>query len=676
MTLTGFKKTLLSSLLLTAIVGCENGVDNERLDRDVPPPPAPIVRGDSAADQALFSAIETQTVVLNVHDAKTDLPIQGNLRFNIDEVNNVAAIALSDNVTAPSLANGATYEFVSDTGSLTLQLDETLEDSMFPIVLRVQVEADGYFASGKTVYIQSSDQSLLESIQLSSKTAPPEGVVIGQVSGEIGAGGLNQTLELSAGADTDEAVGEFAIVTGNELKDADGSSLKSGPVKIEVAYFDPQTENVDELFPGGVSFEADTDAQGVSNGGIFTTAGLMAVDISDSDGNKAHDLGGDNAATLKFRIPESLNNPETGVPVKEGDVIPVWSRDDQTGQWSMEGPTATVQKDEVGLYVEHKTGHLSYWNLDWYGERCSYGTKRTLTFTAKDGSDFAMPVTEYGQSIMVVMNNDTRNYTRYGMLYDIENTLANTPSQGTTVFEAFLDYRKTVSLGKVTVTGCDNIALEIDTSKYPEPPPLFDLDIAVSFISKQEVNYWEAERLMIEAKVKRAKREEILNITHPGSKPEVRSWWPGDYAAYYARANRITFDDVYQDLLDAELMNREEIATVQSVQAMEFKLKDAQASIYIYSANWRSKYRFNGKLEDGLAKVKDIPLAEGDHISISSYGRIFDANDNTNTYLSGYTRITLTSEDIQRGTLTAKLENPYAAAVIYKALVNDTKIDD
>jgi len=84
-------------------------------------------------------------------------------------------------------------------------------------------------------------------------------------------------------------------------------------------------------------------------------------------------------------------NPETGLTVRTGDQIPIWSLDDETGTWTFEGETV-VERNPLGqMEVNFEIDHLSWWNLDWfYGNRCTWRNPVTVRIDS-DYEDFTAP---------------------------------------------------------------------------------------------------------------------------------------------------------------------------------------------------------------------------------------------------------------------------------------------
>jgi hypothetical protein len=82
----------------------------------------------------------------------------------------------------------------------------------------------------------------------------------------------------------------------------------------------------------------------------LVTYGMMAVELRGNAGQELN-LAPNKEATLHFPLPSSV----TGAP----ESIDLWSMDEQTGFWRLEGTAAKVGNEYVA-----SVGHFSFWNCD------------------------------------------------------------------------------------------------------------------------------------------------------------------------------------------------------------------------------------------------------------------------------------------------------------------------
>ncbi|EKM23757.1 bacterial Ig-like domain family protein [Vibrio sp. HENC-03] len=181
----------------------------------------------------------------------------------------------------------------------------------------------------------------------------------------------------------DGATAKLSIPAGTGLIDEDGQPFTPlGEVSVSMMLFsaDPKGLADDEnnplyLFPGGLSpdgFDGELPSDITSPDSVtFISAGFVAIEIGDESGNKVSSFDGE-GVTLAFEVPKSTINPQTGEPLSLDDgTIPIWSYTDSTGKWRYEGDAVIEQENENTFTVSKPITHLSYYNLDWYGQdRC------------------------------------------------------------------------------------------------------------------------------------------------------------------------------------------------------------------------------------------------------------------------------------------------------------------
>ncbi len=210
--------------------------------------------------------------------------------------------------------------------------------------------------------------------------------------------------------------GGITVPSGTKILVDDGTGTPkpaaSGPLQINVAYFENDEEAGDSdfvpadgaltVFPGGLDVAVESNS-GASTEGAFSSAGFISVDLTDSDGNVVTNFVDDSdqpkEVTIDITIPVGTANPDPALDlngnglVDEGEKVPVWSYNELTGTWQAEkdptDPTGTTDlladvtddDNDVALdgtpgpdgllNVSFTTTHLSYFNLDYYGNRCS-----------------------------------------------------------------------------------------------------------------------------------------------------------------------------------------------------------------------------------------------------------------------------------------------------------------
>ncbi len=334
----------------------------------------------------------------------------------------------------------AVNEFLTTQGLVSFSLKNATPTSEKPIILKISVSHKNYLGSAKDLLISKVGQASFEFLLINNditKTTETAGVVLEEVTGEATASGkLVNEMTLTAALKADRSTGSTSITVpkGSTATSADGTVL-TGALKLVATFHSSQDDDALDTFPGGLAnttisndyqavdrrYDADllaqqsamattltnslpsaalpsalvgsayylveplyklqADADNVDLGN-FLTAGFAAIELLDENGNKAATFS--EAVTLRITLDKDAKHPDTGLDMVEGDTIPVWSFMADTARWDGE-TLGTVKMDEEGnLYVELKTRHFSYWNLDWFrGETCRQASLQLTTDAGK-----------------------------------------------------------------------------------------------------------------------------------------------------------------------------------------------------------------------------------------------------------------------------------------------------
>ncbi|MDP5254325.1 MULTISPECIES: hypothetical protein [unclassified Vibrio] len=424
------------------------------------------------------------------------------------------------NATVTLIGDDASY--VVETGSgeadsddeydapdgLLLLTGQNIPDGVSSLSLKMVVSAPGYFSSSSDVAVDVDD-NFSTTIVLASKNIDSTTVAIKSVSQEFetdDSGTVLETLTLTTeAADSDDE--NFAAMAGGSatvtipsntiVTDADGNPV-TGTLTAAVNYFSNEPEGSGEAttsslaaFPGGLDVETYIDENGdeVDADFSFASAGFVAIEISNEDGDVVKNFS--NPTTISMQVPAATVNPDTGAVIATDDTIPMWSYDELTGQWSLEG-TATVgalDSDTNTYTVSMDVDHLSYWNLDWYGARCSNNPLQISVLNSIGGqnsSPLAMKLQRSGYS----------KYRSSGYWGDNSQlTIYNPPNFSDLNIEFFVDGQSAlthvngVSVGSDnTYTGsiCDlhNGTITVDVAE----PDYVEVDIANRTVCEQDTS--------------------------------------------------------------------------------------------------------------------------------------------------------------------------------------------
>ena len=356
-------KFLMASALALAVASCGGG--GGKSHKSVyPTPPASL----------------KQAVSIVVLDASTGTPIAA-----VVSVSAVGADAakLKDSNDAGTPWNAAAG------GGLVLTADSAVSDATLVF------SAPGYFNNSISVVLAAGDM-VNQTVSLSSTAgAAAAGITAAPAVTFTAGDAISTSTPATPGGAADAILAgakvEATIPAGTKLLDKDGNEI-TGAVKMDMALFPNDATGAAEpgksplkSFPGGVN---DVKPAGGSSG-YFVSGGLTALELTGPGGEKVTDFAG-GAVDITTTVPQSTVNPNTGNALVDGDLLPIWSYDESTGEWTEEDADANAAADADGdgnnagddglvacavgattCTVTMKATHLSYWNLDWfYSDRC------------------------------------------------------------------------------------------------------------------------------------------------------------------------------------------------------------------------------------------------------------------------------------------------------------------
>lgn len=232
-----------------------------------------------------------------------------------------------------------------------------------PVLFSLIANVDGFTPVVQNVTIVS-DSNYTQNIKLVEYEKPAQGTAVRLYETTLNSGVLGSNVSLATSTNTGTT--ETATITlpsGTKFYAANNTQITSGNLTAKMVYYSAADQNALNAFPGG--FNANDvigqDGKAISGGVTFVTAGFLAVNMKvGSTVVKSFSQ----PLQVSMDINQSLINPNTGNAVKEGDVIPVWSLDETTGQWKFEA-NGTITAVGGKLVMQYNMGHLSYWNIDW-----------------------------------------------------------------------------------------------------------------------------------------------------------------------------------------------------------------------------------------------------------------------------------------------------------------------
>lgn len=337
----------------------------------------------------------TTYVTVRILDATTGRLVTQNVNIQFTSV-------YKDSIVSSTNTPVTNASLTSQQGLLSFSFaDNVIPSATRPVKLNLVCTANGYLNTSKPLQIYETGTSEFEII-MTSVTNTPVGVktntVLAGTSSKIS--GLSAALVVSSGVEPSSgASAEISIPSGTVLLDKNHNPL-DGNVSARVTYFNPKDESSKNAFPGGFNVSVKNGSGQMQDGG-FVTAGFVAVDIT--AGGQSVEGFSNGSLSVNMEVPPGTKNPITGGDVKIGDKIPLWSYDEDLGEWKFEqdvevttlGAVAhgrSIMSGKMGISVKG-ISHLSYFNLDWfswYENTCYEGA--TLRLRNLSGGCFKVKV--------------------------------------------------------------------------------------------------------------------------------------------------------------------------------------------------------------------------------------------------------------------------------------------
>ncbi len=355
-------------------------------------------------------------------------------------------------------------------GVMELAIDKAVEITPEnPLEITVIAEAPGYLKTVQNVTLYDTSFQFL-SVNMVNLNALPSGVGSRTATVNLGSEGIAQdtSFKTPLGALQQEDA-EITMPAGTKMLDADGNEL-TGDVEIQMVHFDNRSPESLEAFPGGLEATNVMGPDGEMMDVVqFVTAGFLAVDMYVG---KREVKTFTEPVELSVGINPGTIDPNTNEPVKAGDRIPMWSLNDDTGQWSYEGEARVIQDASGGLRAEMEITHLSWWNLDYfYGNICRSWRPLTLNIQSDYRSYREAPWAIVG--LVDASTNRPFRYPRYMRLYDGQRiNLYNLPANRQWKLRFYSSYsyycREVVYETEAFTSTCNSI-YDLDLRGIPSP---------------------------------------------------------------------------------------------------------------------------------------------------------------------------------------------------------------
>lgn len=388
----------------------------------------------------------------------------------------------------------AQYVIMNDGGSsisasqgiLQLNLNNRTPSATNPVEFVIEASFPGYAPVYKSFHLTDTTEKAY-SVYVQELANPAPGTSITK-------GTLTPNAESSISTPTSSEMTESTKLTmqaGTILKDADGNTITASTVDASLIHFGTGNEAAYNAFPGGLqtrsAFDKNGQKLGDANGVLdFITAGCLQINMN-AGGKAVKSFS--KPIIAEMEISSSYYNYFADRLIQEGDQIPLWSMDEGTGKWILEGDAIVSKKANGKLYCKFEIAHLSNWNLDgWRHLAGRYG----MTQRSCGSKNFTVNVqtennVKYNGWITLTMYDSYGNYmcSNWGSDYMSNGKLTTSFNTAGLVYIPFAKiiastyaYGQYIQQTTETFSPCSQNSTTI-TIKTPQPPDYVNVSVNI-----------------------------------------------------------------------------------------------------------------------------------------------------------------------------------------------------
>jgi len=273
-------------------------------------------------------------------------------------------------------SNGIPLQSIQVSGVMSIGLSPKARFSAEkPYLFYIQAEADGYMANLAPVVVTTNSSIYVPVFMAKLSDLPIGRGLITSVNEIIGIseGTIQRDEKIEAKSDTSGPNIRISISKGTKLYYQNKKPYDKEKLFYRLLCGNPIDSAANRVFPGGFEVNDAVNQQGeriasAQNPSFFMSAGWLSLEMNSEEGQIVD--GFDRPFVVEMSIPEKVIGP-TSIPVKVGDIIPLWSLNSQTGRWKTESQTTIVADGNTSMKTVFTITHLSTWNLDFKTGTCA-----------------------------------------------------------------------------------------------------------------------------------------------------------------------------------------------------------------------------------------------------------------------------------------------------------------
>ena len=257
-------------------------------------------------------------------------------------------------------------------GAISLAVNPNKNEMNEPVQFMLKITGENYLTTTLPVFLSEIDSVATVSANVVNKLNTPEGIDYIKSEETLVNNTLSNDISIKTSGVKAGTSSEITIKAGTIFKDENGNDISGSEIESEVVHFNSNNSESLSSFPGGFMPQEITDENGNKvDDAYFETAGFVSINIKIGD-KEVKNFS--EPITIKMQVAPDFVNPETGSIIKLGDVIPIWSYSKDDGKWDYHTNGTVTNDGNNNFVVEYTTTHLSWYNLDFKGRRCSSWT--------------------------------------------------------------------------------------------------------------------------------------------------------------------------------------------------------------------------------------------------------------------------------------------------------------
>lgn len=313
---------------------------------------------------------------------------------------------------------------VTDNGVISLAIQD---GASYPYSFTITASSLGFITQSRNILVTNKKHLAVQIRMLEDNTTAPGVGLLSANNIAINRGQATNNIVVSTNGNTSERM-TIRIPAGTRFLDANQNPLPGGSLRIQArSYATSSTIAMDAMPAPLVTTNVQgQDGQPIADAGnpaIFRSLGMATVDMW-VDGIEVKWFS--NPIDFTFELDEQGTTGLQGVPLRDGMSVAVWSWNENNMSWVEEGQSFAFRRNEKGrLEATAKIIHLSTWNLDYKGNRCT--SPLNFTINAPAGSYTlelrsaanGQPVSNYAQRTITVGSSGSEPMTLYNTPSDL-----------------------------------------------------------------------------------------------------------------------------------------------------------------------------------------------------------------------------------------------------------------